>query len=68
MKQHGVSKHEAEEEFKKQIVNAWKDINSDFLKPTQVPKHFLERVLNLARVMDVVYKDGDAYTRLHKCW
>ncbi|KAF5450587.1 hypothetical protein F2P56_030922 [Juglans regia] len=64
MKQHGVSKHEAEEEFKKQIVNAWKDINNDFLKPTQVPKHFLERVLNLARVMDVVYKDGDAYTKV----
>nr|QWQ79613.1 TPS55 [Juglans sigillata] len=64
MKQHGVSKHEAEEEFKKQIVNAWKDINSDFLKPTQVPKHFLERVLNLARAMDVVYKDDDAYTKM----
>ncbi|KAG2708368.1 hypothetical protein I3760_05G189100 [Carya illinoinensis] len=64
MKQHGVSKHEAEEEFKKQIKDAWKDINSEFLKPTQVPKHFLDCVLNLARVMDVVYKDDDAYTNV----
>ncbi|KAG6714134.1 hypothetical protein I3842_05G188000 [Carya illinoinensis] len=64
MKQHGVSKHEAEEEFKKQIDDAWKDINSEFLKPTQVSKHFLDRVLNLARVMDVVYKDDDAYTNV----
>ncbi|KAG6655106.1 hypothetical protein CIPAW_05G192700 [Carya illinoinensis] len=64
MKQHGVSKHEAEEEFKKQIEDAWKNINSEFLKPTQVPKHFLDRVLNLARVIDVVYKDDDAYTNV----
>ncbi|KAG6714133.1 hypothetical protein I3842_05G187900 [Carya illinoinensis] len=59
IKQHNVTRHEVEEEFKKQIEDAWKDINSEFLKPTQVPKHFLEQVLNLSRVMDVIYKDDD---------
>ncbi|KAG7980231.1 hypothetical protein I3843_05G171300 [Carya illinoinensis] len=64
IKQHNVTRHEVEEEFKKQIEDAWKDINSEFLKPTQVPKHFLEQVLNLSRVMDVIYKDDDGYTKV----
>ncbi|KAG2708370.1 hypothetical protein I3760_05G189300 [Carya illinoinensis] len=64
IKQHNVTRHEVEEEFKKQIEDAWKEINSEFLKPTQVPKHFLERVLNLSRVMDVIYKDDDGYTKV----
>ncbi|KAG6655098.1 (-)-germacrene D synthase-like [Carya illinoinensis] len=64
IKQHNVTRHKVEEEFKKQIEDAWKDINNEFLKPTQVPKHFLERVLNLSRVMDVIYKDDDGYTKV----
>ncbi|KAB1215220.1 (-)-germacrene D synthase [Morella rubra] len=64
MKQHGVSKQEAIEEFQKQLASAWKDINEDFLKPTQVAMPLLERVLNLARVIDLLYKDEDAYTNV----
>ncbi|KAG2677981.1 hypothetical protein I3760_12G121700 [Carya illinoinensis] len=64
MKQYGVSKQEAHEEFQRQIVNAWKDMNEELLKPTQVPMPLLERVLNLARVMDLLYKNEDAYTHL----
>ncbi|KAG7953730.1 hypothetical protein I3843_12G124000 [Carya illinoinensis] len=64
MKQHGVSKQAVHEEFQKQIVNAWKDMNEELLKPTQVPMPLLVRILNLARVIDLLYKDEDAYTHI----
>ncbi|KAG6685677.1 hypothetical protein I3842_12G123700 [Carya illinoinensis] len=64
MKQHGVSKQEVHEEFQKQILNAWKDMNEELLKPTQVPMPLLVRILNLAHVIDLLYKDEDAYTHL----
>ncbi|CAK9134282.1 unnamed protein product [Ilex paraguariensis] len=62
MKQHGASKQEAYAEFDKQVTNAWKDINQECLHPTAVPMPFLMRVLNLARVINLLYKDGDGYT------
>ncbi|KAK4539090.1 hypothetical protein RGQ29_031979 [Quercus rubra] len=64
MKQYGVSKQEVHDEFRKQIVNAWKDINKECLGPTEVQVPLLTRVVNLARVMDLLYKDEDAYTHL----
>nr|BAJ46125.1 sesquiterpene synthase [Toona sinensis] len=66
MEQHGVSEQEVCKEFYQQVGNAWKDINQDFLKPTDVPMTILMRVLNLARVIDVVYKEGDGYTHVGK--
>ncbi|KAK9209497.1 hypothetical protein WN944_001863 [Citrus x changshan-huyou] len=62
MKQHGVSDEEVIKVFRKEISNGWKDINEGFLKPTEVAMPLLERILNLARVMDVIYKDDDGYT------
>ncbi|KAB1215316.1 (-)-germacrene D synthase [Morella rubra] len=65
MKQHGVSKQEAIDEFQKQIVSSWKNINKELiLRPTQVPMPLLVLVLNLTRVMDLLYKDKDAYTNV----
>ena len=64
MKQYGVSKQEVQDEFRKQIVNAWKDINKECIRPTEVPVSLVTRVVNLARVMDLLYKDEDAYTHL----
>ncbi|KAJ8753399.1 hypothetical protein K2173_019798 [Erythroxylum novogranatense] len=58
----GAAKEEAIEYFRKEIVNGWKDINEQCLRPTPVPLFFLERILNLARVMDAIYKDDDGYT------
>jgi hypothetical protein len=44
-------------------VNAWKDINEDCMRPTNAPMLLLQHFLNLARVTDVVYANGDdAYT------
>ncbi|KAJ4726171.1 Linalool synthase [Melia azedarach] len=67
MKQHGVSEDEVEKVFRQEVANAWKDINEEFLRlrPTGVPMALMDRVLNLARLMDVLYKDGDSYTNPH---
>ena len=66
MEEYGVSAQEAYNEFHKHIENSWKDINEEFLKPTEMPAPALNRSLNLARVMDVLYKDGDGYTHVGK--
>ena len=64
MKQYGVSKQEVHDEFQKQIMNAWKDINKECLRPIEELVPLLTCVVNLARVMDLLYKDEDAYTHL----
>ena len=64
MKQYDVSKQEVHDEFRKQIVNAWKDINKECLRPSEVPVPLLTHIVNLLRVMDLLYKDEDAYTHL----
>ncbi|XP_031250371.1 (-)-germacrene D synthase-like [Pistacia vera] len=65
MKHHGTSEEEVVKLFGEQVKNAWKDINEEFIKPTTVPMPLLERVLNLARVMDLLYKEADCYTNSH---
>ncbi|KAJ9671957.1 hypothetical protein PVL29_025551 [Vitis rotundifolia] len=62
MKQHGASEQETHNEFNKQVRDAWKDINEECLIPTAVPMPILMRVINLARVIDVIYKNEDGYT------
>ncbi|XVE80270.1 hypothetical protein DITRI_Ditri14bG0126600 [Diplodiscus trichospermus] len=64
MKQYGVSEEESCYEFNKEITDAWKDINEEFLKPTAVPVSALNRILNLTRVMHLLKKDEDAYTHV----
>jgi len=62
MKQYNVSRETAIQEGRKRIADAWKDINKECLRPTEVPMPFLTRILNLSRFMDVVYKDKDNFT------
>ncbi|XVE50477.1 hypothetical protein DITRI_Ditri01bG0165300 [Diplodiscus trichospermus] len=66
MEEYGVTAEEAYAEFNKHIESSWKDVNEEFLKPTKMPVPVLSRSLNLARVMDVLYKDGDGYTHVGK--
>ncbi|KAE8674442.1 (+)-delta-cadinene synthase isozyme XC14 [Hibiscus syriacus] len=70
MRQHGVSEEEACSELKKQVENAWKDINYEiiFSETTKViPMPVLRRSLNLTRVIEFLYKDGDdQYTHVGK--
>ncbi|KAK2987040.1 hypothetical protein RJ640_004766 [Escallonia rubra] len=62
MKQHGTSKEEVYAEFHKQVTNAWKDVNQECLCPTAVPMPLLTRVVNLARVVNQLFKNEDGYT------
>nr|XP_024928165.2 (-)-germacrene D synthase-like isoform X1 [Ziziphus jujuba var. spinosa] len=65
MEQHGVEEEEAYKMLHQEIENAWKDINQEFMKPTAVVTPILYCALNLARVSDVIYKNGDGYTNSH---
>ncbi|XP_021596997.1 probable terpene synthase 2 [Manihot esculenta] len=64
MKQNDISEQEARVEFNKQIVDAWKDINEECLRPSNIPMPLLTRVINLACFVDYFYKDGDEYTHV----
>ncbi|KAL4354296.1 hypothetical protein GQ457_06G022450 [Hibiscus cannabinus] len=62
MKQYGTSMQATYEEFFNQIKDAWKEINEGFLRPTATPTSALNRIINLAKVMDLCHKGEDAYT------
>ncbi|KAH7861040.1 hypothetical protein Vadar_020872 [Vaccinium darrowii] len=62
MKQHAATEEEVLIEFRKRVTNAWKDMNAECLRPTAVPMPLLTRVLNLARVINVLYQGEDGYT------
>ncbi|KAJ0024462.1 hypothetical protein Pint_07422 [Pistacia integerrima] len=67
MKQHGVSEEEAVKMMKVHVEKAWKDMNEDMLKPTSVSMNKLERVLNYACAIHVIYyKSGDSFNNPHK--
>ncbi|KAG4385644.1 hypothetical protein GLYMA_12G138800v4 [Glycine max] len=62
MKQHNTSRQDAINKLLEMVKSAWKDINEACLNPTEVPMNFLLRVVNLVRMIDVLYKDEDNYT------
>ncbi|MBA0784750.1 hypothetical protein Gotri_027635 [Gossypium trilobum] len=66
MKEYNVTAQETYDVFNKYIESAWKDMNQELLKPTEMPTEVMNRSLNLSRVMDVVYKEGDGYTYVRK--
>ncbi|KAK9997341.1 hypothetical protein SO802_022027 [Lithocarpus litseifolius] len=66
MKQHGVSEQVVYDEFNRQVANAWKDTNEEFIRPIVVPMPLLMRCLNLTRSLDIIYKEGDSYTYVGK--
>ncbi|KAI3515130.1 hypothetical protein L1887_13881 [Cichorium endivia] len=62
IKTYGVTEKEAIDELNKMIENAWKDINEGCLKPREVSMDLLAPILNLARMIDVVYRYDDGFT------
>ncbi|KAG6691933.1 hypothetical protein I3843_10G084600, partial [Carya illinoinensis] len=48
MKKYGVSEEVAYDEPRRQVSDAWKDINENCMRPTAVPMAILMRVLNLS--------------------
>ncbi|KAH1083863.1 hypothetical protein J1N35_023624 [Gossypium stocksii] len=63
MREHAVSEEEeACSELKKQVENAWKDINQKLIFSEiskVIPRPVLTRILNLTRVTGFFYKNGD---------
>ncbi|XLT33516.1 hypothetical protein HN873_064808, partial [Arachis hypogaea] len=47
-REYGISKEEAIQKLQKGVIDAWKDINEECLKPTKVPILFLTHVVNMA--------------------
>ncbi|KAK8545845.1 hypothetical protein V6N12_026663 [Hibiscus sabdariffa] len=67
MKQYGVSKEEAIQEFRKRLGVAWNELNEELItRPRIVPVQILKRLVNIARVIDLTYKDGDGFTMSEK--
>ncbi|RWR72168.1 terpene synthase 1 [Cinnamomum micranthum f. kanehirae] len=62
MKEHGVSWPVACEKIREMVASAWKDMNKFCLKPTLFPLSLLIRLVNLARMNEVIYLYGDGYT------
>ncbi|KAH6778459.1 hypothetical protein C2S52_005990 [Perilla frutescens var. hirtella] len=61
MNQKGVSEAEAFTDLRKQVKNAWKDLNKEWLEPRSASIPILTCVVNFTRVIVVLYMDGDAY-------
>ncbi|XP_039162808.1 (-)-germacrene D synthase [Eucalyptus grandis] len=63
MKQYRVTEEEAKEELRKQVTDAWKDINEELRRPTVVPMPILVRILNLTQALHMMYNgEIDNYT------
>ncbi|KAI3456990.1 hypothetical protein Pfo_013653 [Paulownia fortunei] len=62
MNQNGTSEKEAFAEFLEQVKKAWKDINQECLKPTRVSLPILMNVVNLTRLINLLYGDEDGFT------
>nr|QQG64114.1 TPS3 [Parthenium argentatum] len=58
----GASEEEACKFILKKIEDAWKVINRDSLRPTEIPFPLLMSTINFARACDVIYKVNDGYT------
>ncbi|CAL1385351.1 unnamed protein product [Linum trigynum] len=62
MEKHKVAEEVVVRLFEERIKNAWKDLNKECLRPTEVAAPLMDRILNLTRAIDVIYKDHDGYT------
>ncbi|KAF2939797.1 alpha-copaene synthase [Oryza sativa Japonica Group] len=62
MKEYDSTKEEAIKALWNDVENAWKDMNEEYLKLTSIPSSLLIQVINLARMMETMYKKIDGYT------
>ncbi|GKF61548.1 (E)-beta-farnesene synthase-like protein, partial [Tanacetum coccineum] len=58
-KETGASEKEAYKFFSKQVEEAWKVINRESLRPTNVPFPHVRPIINLARVAEATYRGND---------
>jgi hypothetical protein len=62
MIEHSATEEEAIKEFRKQVTDAWKDVNEECLYPTTIPMPPVMSILSITRVSEVIYEDQDNYT------
>ncbi|XP_011095787.1 germacrene-D synthase-like isoform X1 [Sesamum indicum] len=62
MNQNGASKMDTFAQLREQVKKAWKDMNQECLEPTPVSMSILKPVVDLARVIHLLYADNDDYT------
>ncbi|CAI0409792.1 unnamed protein product [Linum tenue] len=65
MKEHDVSQEDAVVVLWEEISKSWKTIIKECEKPTLFSTAVTDRVLNFARVISVMYGNGDAFTHPH---
>ncbi|KAJ0444427.1 putative beta-farnesene synthase [Helianthus annuus] len=65
-KETGASEKEACEFISNMVEDAWKVINRESLRPTNIPFSLLPSTINFARACDVIYKVNDSYTHARK--
>ncbi|XP_073046203.1 vetispiradiene synthase 2-like [Primulina eburnea] len=67
IKENSVAMEESIHKIEEMVVDTWKDINENFKKPFLCSKAVLLIILNLARMVDVIYKNyEDGYTEPEK--
>ncbi|XP_076886255.1 alpha-isocomene synthase-like [Bidens hawaiensis] len=64
MNEYGVSEQHVYDLFNIKIEEAWKEMNQESLKCKDVAMPVILRVINLARAMDVLYKNKDHFTHV----
>ncbi|KAL6573579.1 hypothetical protein OROHE_002038 [Orobanche hederae] len=64
MKQYDVTEEHVYKVFHKKIDDAWKDTSRESLICTDVARPLIMCVVNLTRVMDVLYKNKDGFTHV----
>ncbi|CAM0948567.1 unnamed protein product [Alopecurus aequalis] len=62
MKEYETTKEVASEALWDDVEIAWKDMNEEYLTMTAIPAPLLILVINLARMMETMYKEIDGYT------
>ncbi|XP_061961821.1 valerianol synthase TPS1G-like [Populus nigra] len=62
MTENGVPEKEATKALRQMIEDAWKEINQECMKPSDVSLELIIRIVNNLRVAETLYKDVDAYT------
>ncbi|XP_020870910.1 alpha-barbatene synthase [Arabidopsis lyrata subsp. lyrata] len=61
MKQHGITKEEANTEFKKMIGNINKIVNEEYFKMTNISRPILNQFIGFGRLLDVLYTADDVF-------
>ena len=62
-REHGTTDEHAKEALWCMVENHWRSINKEFINNKSIPTSLLTRVINLARVMESMYREHDGYTQ-----